>query len=496
MPFAWVSAGLGINQALGNPIGNAVTGGSSPPNVNTSGTQATTLPSWYTAYMQGALGTGQALASNPYPAYSGQQIAPFNDTQQTAFNATNQAQGSWAPTLNAGLGAAGAVPGIAGTAAGTGNQYGALGATTAQSQGGLSNAYGAGAVQATAPGSQSFVQPGVANQWMSPYTQNVVDSIAQQGNQNWNTNLMPGIESQFISGGNPNSASNAAALSVGASQEQANITAAQSQALQAGYTQAMTGQQTANAQNLQSQGLQAQTGLGAATAATGAGQLGVSGAGLGANTAISGGQLGTTAGLGAAGALQSGAQAGQTMTYNDIAQQLAAGNQQQALSQTADTTAYNQFMQQAQYPQTQLSWLNSIASGAQLPTNTSATGSAPLAGATYGPSAAALGYAAYNQYKSTNTPNNATPAAASPNTALGSMDPANTSAGGYGYASPLKRGGLVAATKKAKGGKVGALAAAASRPRKGPSPLAAAGRSKPMPRKGPSPLAACMGGGV
>jgi hypothetical protein len=444
MIAGWIMAGSAINGVLGNPIGNLFSG-SSPSNVSTSGTQTTQLPSWYTAYMQGALGTGQQLASNPYPAYSGQQIAPFNDTQQTAFSNINNAQGSWAPTMNTGLSTAASVP------------------TTASNAGTLANLYGYGAVGSASQPVQSWTNPGVASQWMSPYMSQVTDAIAQQGNQNWNQNIMPGIEAQFIAGGNPNSSQNAAALGVGAADVQKNISALQAQALQQGYQGAMTGQQTAAGQALQQQ-------LGAATTGLGA-----------ASTALGGGTLGTTAGLGAAGALQTGAQAGQTMTYNDIAQLLAAGNQQQGLAQTADTTAYNQFMNQAQYPQTQLSWLNSIATGAQLPTSTNATGNAPLAGATYGPSPASLGYAAYNTLNSSPNPSGISSALtnASINSSLAG-NPTSTIANPPG----AKKGGLIAVTKKySKGGKVSPLAAA-TKPR------------KPVARKGPSPLAACSGGGV
>ena len=551
MIFGAISAGLGINQALGNPLGSLF-GGSSPPNVQTSGTQQTQLPSWYTAYMQGALGTGQSLASIPYQQYTGQRLAGFNDTQNTAFNNINNAQGNWTNTLNGALSTANAVPQIAQSAADTANQYGsgasglanqysganaALAnqygsgaANMATGQAGLANQYaslapqiagqaasaanqyGQGALAAASAPIQQWTDPGVAQSWMSPYTNQVVNSIAQQGNQNWNTNLMPGIEAQFIGSGNANSAQNAAALGIGAANTQQNISSLQSQALQSGYQNAMTGFQTGQGQQLQQSGLAANTGLGAANAALtggnlgvtgglgaasnainagnmgvqgygmgantalGAGQLGsntaISGGTLGANTAISGGQLGVTGGLGAASALQSGAQAGQTMTYNDIAQMLAAGTTQQNLAQTGYNTAYQNFLTQQQYPWTQLQNLNQIATGAQLPTSTSATGSAPLAGATYGPSAAAYGYAALsngtptlNSWLSGSSPS--TPATTSPSSTAASQSSWNTlmgalpSGGATGSATGIKRGGLYRASseslRRAKGGSVSPL---------------------------------------
>ena len=395
MPASWVSAGIGAVGLISSlSSGSSPASGSSPPNVNTSGTQSTALPSWYTAYLQGALGTGENLASQPYQQYGGQRLAGFNDTQQTAFNAVNNAQGDWSPLLQSSVNAASAVPGTAASSAGLANQYSATGANDTGYAGALSNTYGAGAVNAASQPVQSWTNPGVQQQWMSPYTSSVVNAIAQQGNQNWNTNLMPSIESQFISSGNPNSASNAAALGVGASQEQANISALQAQALESGYSTALTGQQTAAGQQLQQQGLAANAGLGAAGAATSAGDLALSGQQLGANTALGSGQLGTTAGLGASSALGANAGQLQSLGYNDISQLQSVGSAQQGLEQTGYNTAYQNFENQVNWPMQQLSWLNSVATGAQLPTSTSATGSAPLAGATYGPSPLAYGYAA------------------------------------------------------------------------------------------------------
>jgi hypothetical protein len=371
-------------------ISSAFGGGSSPPNVQTSGTQQTQLPPWYTAYLQGALGTGESLASQPFPQYGGQRTAGFTDPQMQAFSNINQAQGNWAPALQGGLSAASTAPQIAGNAAQLGNYYGANATGIAGNTAQLGNQYGMGALGAASRPIQQWSDPGVADQWMSPYMRNVTDAIAQQGNQNWQTNLMPGIESQFIAAGNPNSSANAAALGLGASQTQANISALQSQALQQGYQNAMQGFQTGQGQQLQQSGLAANTGLGAGGLSAQLGQLGTQSS-LGAGgLAQALGQLGVQGGLGAASALTGGAQAGQGMTYNDIQQMLNMGGMQQGLAQTGYNTAYQNFMNQVQWPWQQLSNLSGIASGAQLPTSTSATGNAPLAGATYGASPLAL----------------------------------------------------------------------------------------------------------
>jgi hypothetical protein len=458
-----------IAGAVAAPLIGGLLGGSSPPNVNTSGTQQTQLPPWYTAYLQGALGTGEALASQPFPQYTGQRLANFNDTQQTAFNDINNVQGNWAPAVQSGLGATSAVPYIAQNAAGLANTYGGGATGAATGAAGLADAYGSSAYGAASQPVTSWTDPGVASSWLNPYMSNVVNAIAQQGVQNWNTNLMPAIESQFIASGNPNSSANAAALGVGAAQTQANITAAQAQALQSGYQQSVQEQQAAEAQRLQQMGLQANTGLGAAGTAISGGGLGIQSNLGAANTALGGGTLGTQAGLGSANAYGNLGQLTSGLGYTDINALLNAGNQQQNLEQLGYNTAYGNFQQQVQWPWQQLQNLNNIATGAQLPTSTTATGSAPLAGATYGPSPLAIGSAIYSGLggsSGNNTPisnwfgglfNGSTPSSTSGNNGYNyvyanpsSVGPPSSEAGGIIYADGgsvrFADGGLARAT--------------------------------------------------
>jgi hypothetical protein len=211
--------------------------------------------------------------------------------------------------------------------------------------------YGQGAVdQVSGQGNQWGAQ---ASNWMNPYMKNVTDAIAQSGDQNFYNNLMPSINSQFISNGAMNSTDNARALGLGAAQAQSAITQAQSQALQQGYT-------GAQGAYLQDQNMKAQTGLAA-------GQL-----------ATTGGYLGTYAGLGAAG--QQAALGSQVsgLGYTDAANQLAVGNQQQALAQQGMNTAYGQYMLGQQWPAQQLQAAAQGMQGLQVPGVT--TSNAPWAG--------------------------------------------------------------------------------------------------------------------
>lgn len=63
------------------------------------------LPAWYTNYAQDILANQQAVANRPYTAYDAPRIAGFNDVQDIGHAATLGAAGSYAPVLNAAIGA-------------------------------------------------------------------------------------------------------------------------------------------------------------------------------------------------------------------------------------------------------------------------------------------------------------------------------------------------------------------------------------------------------
>lgn len=134
-----------------------------------SGTQRveqTNVPDWARPQFQEMLGRGIALSEAEYQPFTGQRQAGFTPMQEQAFG---QAQGQQvAPQL-------GAASGIAGIAAQQGLQAG-------QFQPGTFTPMAAQAPQLQqfqlgAPigvGTQSFTQPGAAEQFMSPYMQQVV----------------------------------------------------------------------------------------------------------------------------------------------------------------------------------------------------------------------------------------------------------------------------------------------------------------------------------
>lgn len=143
-----------------------MSGGSSAP---ASSTQVSDLPDWAKPYAKETLGQASALTDinqNPYQTYGGQRIADFSGLQTQAQNAAANLTG--APQM-------GAATGIAGQAA---NQALNMGYNPAQASmmtvqaPGLQNFQMGPAQQVR---TQSFVQPGAAESYMSPYMQNVVD---------------------------------------------------------------------------------------------------------------------------------------------------------------------------------------------------------------------------------------------------------------------------------------------------------------------------------
>lgn len=318
-------------------------GGTPPPNVNSSTVSTNGLPDWYQSYLQGIAGKATDIAgqqqAQPLPA---QNVAGFNLDQQQAQQQVRNNQGAWQPLTTQ---ATEAAQGIAPAAQGYAQQ-----------------------AQAAAAGPAAQFPSNFA-QYMSPYTQGVVDNISRLGNQNFNEQIMPGVNASMIGNGQFGSTRNAAVLGQAARDEQANISGQQANALQAGYgTSAGIFASDAARQQAQQQ-MQAATALqGGTNVASGL---------QGAATALGGlGQA--TSGLGLADA--------QTLAASGQTQQ----GQQQAGLDTGYTNAMNAYNQ----PFTALNNVSGVIRGQQLPTASVQSTNAPLNAATYGSgSLGALGQA-------------------------------------------------------------------------------------------------------
>lgn len=272
----------------------------------TSKTSETVLPDWYTNYAMQLLSNQQALSAQPLPTYGGPRVAEFSPTTRAGFDMTGQAATAYQPALDA---------------------------ATAATQGAINAPGGLAVAQ---PFLSQAGQSSVANigTYMNPFTDKVVNRIADLGTRNLTENIMPEIEGRYIQagqlgfggrGGTGTPSGMLTDTSRAIRDTSADILGKQTEALRAGYSEAA---------GLAGTDLARQAGL-ASTAGTlggqdlsrritGAGQLG---------------ELGAQAqnlGLTGAGALQQ------------------VGATQQGQAQKNLDTAYGDFLRQQGYPQEQI----------------------------------------------------------------------------------------------------------------------------------------------
>jgi len=150
----------------------------------------------------------------------------------------------------------------AGQVAGYGNS--AIGdvAGSSQNAGGAAMGYGGMAVGAAAGGTGTW-DANAANQYMSPYTNDVVNNIQRLGLRNLNENLIPGVQDQFLGSGQFGSTRNADILGRTVRDASTDINGQVASALNSGYTNAQSMFTSDQARAQQQQQLQANTALGA-----------------------------------------------------------------------------------------------------------------------------------------------------------------------------------------------------------------------------------------
>jgi hypothetical protein len=298
----------------------------------TSKTSETVLPDWYTNYAMQLLSNQQTLAAQPMPTYQGPRVAEFSPTTQQGFGMTGQAATAYQPALNA--------------------------ATTA-TQGAINAPGGLATAQ---PFLTQAGQSSVANigSYMNPYTDQVVNRIADLGTRNLTENIMPEIEGRYIQagqlgfggrGGTGTPSGMLTDTSRAIRDTSADILGKQTEALRAGYGEAA---------GLAGTDLARQAGL-----ATAAGTLSgqdlsrqLTGAGQLANM----GEQAQSLGLTGAGALQQ------------------VGATQQGQAQKNLDVAYGDFLRQQGYPQEQINAMLQTMGGvkAGVPTAAREEGIVPL----------------------------------------------------------------------------------------------------------------------
>ena len=276
----------------------------------------------YTNLMDDVLKRALPLSNKPYEPYTGQGVVPLSADQTAAFNAVRGNQGNYQPFYDAASGAINKAAGMDPTAAGIGDINAARGMETGS--------------EAASPfvGAASKTFPGSVNEYMSPYTDAVVNRIADLGNRNLTENILPGVNDTFTGGNAAQFGRERHADITGRAirDTQESIMGQQAQALESGYS---TAGNLFNQDANRAAGLAGTTGQLAQTDKSQAAGLGTAAGNLtaqGIGTGLATGQA--AAGLG---------QATQASGLTDANALAASGAQQQTQAQNEETWKYNQF---------------------------------------------------------------------------------------------------------------------------------------------------------
>ena len=240
----------------------SLTAGSPLPNITTTQSQQTTAPGWYTDYLSNLANfvTGQTTGT-PATTVDGvtkaavpgaAQFVGTQPLQSAAFQlagniaksygidpATFLKKSATGESADGGSNIAGNVSstGVSadeGTVAGGLQPLGVQGALK-----NIQNLSTADITKAGTEGGQSRIE-----EFMNPYTRQVVDAIGELGKRNINQYLAPGAVGSAVGSGQFGSKRGAEILGQSINQGLQNIGALQSQALQSGYAQALQAAQT------------------------------------------------------------------------------------------------------------------------------------------------------------------------------------------------------------------------------------------------------------
>lgn len=303
--------------------------GKSPPSVTTYGSTTSDIPQFMSDYTQGLIARANAIAAEPYQQYGGPRVAGFTPDTQNAFNVTRQAAGSYMGPLAQALGLTeqAAAPGASGLA---------------QAQPYLNQA------------AQGFTGNNV-QQYMDPYVQNVIDRAKLEANRNYTENILPTLDNKFTASGQYGSSAMAREANRAARDVTEGLQSQANAALSGAYTQAGNLFNTDQARQLA---------VGQTT-----GQL----AGQQQGAMLQAGQQ-----LGALG------QAQQALGLQGAAALDTIGQEQQAQNQKNLDVAYQDFLNQTQYPRQTIDWMSSVIRGLPAPVSTTNTSTGP--GSTFQPS--------------------------------------------------------------------------------------------------------------
>ena len=287
-------------------------GGSGGGAPTQSTTYTSNLPEYARPYFERMMSRSEAESNQPYVGYQGQRLAGFTPDTQAGFNITRNLAAQGNPELAAGTG-------IMGAAAQRGFQ--------------ASN-YASTPIQQTAFGQEQ------ANQYMSPYMQNVIERQRQAEIRNYDEGR-PARETQAIKSGAFGGYRQAIQEGVAQRGLQNRLADIEAMGQQKAYESAQGQFERDRAASMQAQAQTEQQRLAGQ-------QYGLAGAGLGL-------QAGT--GLGQLGAMRQGL----TLQQAQALQQ--QGGVQQSQEQKALDTAYQDFLNQRDFDKQQLNFMSSIMRG-------------------------------------------------------------------------------------------------------------------------------------
>jgi hypothetical protein len=150
--------------------------GKPPQSVTTYGQTVEGTPKWMSDYTQGLIARANAAAAEPYIPYGGPRIAGFTPEQQEAFGLAEQNIGAWQPYMEAGA------EGVAGGLEAAGGMRG-------RAQPYIDAASG------------KWTDPGVVEDYMSPYIGNVLDRQEQLATRTLEEKFLPGLQGAFAGAG-------------------------------------------------------------------------------------------------------------------------------------------------------------------------------------------------------------------------------------------------------------------------------------------------------
>lgn len=336
--------------------------GQPPPAATQYGVQTAGIPTFISDYTQGLLAKANAVAAEPYQVYGAPRIANFTADQNAAFDATRDAAGSWKPGVEGGMNLM---------------QQAATQNPLQQIQPLATQAAGMSATGAAQPFMTAAATPSYQNvqNYMNPYQDAVVDRIATLGNRNLTENILPGMGDVFTRAGQFGSRGMIEKFGNAMRDTQEGISAQQSQALAGGFNMAT---QAANTDAARMAGI-GQT-MGNLTTAD-QGQLGNLAQLQGNMASITqNNQMNLGTNMGALG------RATQAAGLTDAAALEGIGQTQQNQTQKNLDLAYQDFVEQRDYPKTQVGFLNNMLRGVPAPTSTTSATTGTNNPSAYAPS--------------------------------------------------------------------------------------------------------------